>query len=844
MTTTRDPTPAAWAKLTEEGSLPLADHGTDVAAVMDALLSSGWRSILERAAGRDLTQTEIETLLALTFLHDVGKTNRGFWRRQFEGSAHIGHTSLVLTLASIDAARAECDRLRAFGADPLLATLSHHGRPVLEAPTGSHDWVWAASGDYDPIQGLRDLLDQAQRRHPQAFEDLDPTDLPPRAVSLFAGLLTLADWIGSDQRLFPLDGVTGEDRRLRSDRTAREVVRARGLHDASALIPAVSDCSFAEAFGVETPREAQVRSGEMSLGTLCILETETGSGKTEAAIWRFLKLLAAGEVDGLYFALPTRTSAVQMWGRVKRCLDAVFGPDAVPPVLAVPGYLRAGEAEGVREGAFETLWPDRPQDVGEDARWAAEAPKRYLAARVAVGTVDQVLMAGLRVRHAHLRAASLARSLLVVDEVHASDTYMTGVLRGVLANHREAGGHAMLLSATLGSTACHALMTAGRGAGPSLQAACAVPYPALHGSDAGTTLVRTDGRCKKVALTLLGVIDAPEAIAEHALAAARTGARVLVIRNTVDGAVAVQRALEALAGGVAHLFALGGVQALHHGRFAAEDRRLLDAAIEAAFGKGRDVGTGLVAVGTQTLEMSLDLDADLMITDLAPVDVLLQRLGRLHRHAKRSRPAGFEAAAAFVATPAGRNLSPYLGRVPRRHGLGPSGETGQGVYANLVSIEATLRLLEDLAQRGSPLVVPEDNRRLVEMATHPEVLDAISKELGWEAFTTRFEGRLLSERQLAGCHSLDLGRPFSELDPFPEDEAIRTRLDQDDWRVELEDRPIGPFGAPISALTIPGWMAKGLTLDAPIRATPTAKGIEVTVGERRFDYDRFGLHGS
>ena len=160
MTMTRDPISAAWAKLTEEGSLPLADHGTDVAAVMEALLSSGWRSILERAAGRDLTRPEIETLLALTFLHDVGKTNRGFWRRQFEESAPIGHTSLALTLASIDAARAECDRLGAFGADPLLATLSHHGRPVLDAPTGSQDWVWAASGDYDPIHELRGLLDQ------------------------------------------------------------------------------------------------------------------------------------------------------------------------------------------------------------------------------------------------------------------------------------------------------------------------------------------------------------------------------------------------------------------------------------------------------------------------------------------------------------------------------------------------------------------------------------------------------------------------------------------------------------------------------------------------------------
>ena len=295
-------------------------------------------------------QTEIETPLALSFLHDVSKTNRGFWRRQFEGGAQIGHTSVVLTLASIDAAHAEFDRLGAFGADPLLATLSHHGRPVLEAPTGSHDGVWAASGDYDPIQELRGFLDQAQHHDPQALEDLDPTDLPPRAVSLFTGLLTLADWVGSDQRLFPLDGVSGDDRRLRSDRTAREIVRARGLHDASALIPAASDCSFAAAFDVETPREPQVQSGEMSLGTLCVLETETGSGKTEAAIWRFLRLLAAGEIDGLYFARPTRTSAVQMWGHVKRCLDAVL----------IPPWVGGSFERGLR------AWKGRETTGGDD----------------------------------------------------------------------------------------------------------------------------------------------------------------------------------------------------------------------------------------------------------------------------------------------------------------------------------------------------------------------------------------------------------------------------------------------------------------------------------------------
>src|SRR5690606_3519381 len=132
----------------------------------------------------------------------------------------------------------------------------------------------------------------------------------------------------------------------------------------------------------------------------------------------------------------------------------------------------------------------------------------------------------------------------------------------------------------------------------------------------------------------------PVALAAQALDAARAGARVLVIRNTVGDAVATRQALAQLAPDAPEPFRLGGVGTLHHGRFAREDRRRLDTAVEAALGKDAPRAGGLVLIGTQTLEISLDLDADLLITDLCPIDVLLQRIGRLHRH-ERARPAGF-----------------------------------------------------------------------------------------------------------------------------------------------------------------------------------------------------------
>ncbi|CAI8057916.1 CRISPR-associated endonuclease/helicase Cas3 [Geodia barretti] len=175
------------------------------------------------------------------------------------------------------------------------------------------------------------------------------------------------------------------------------------------------------------------------------IESETGSGKTEAALWRFAHMYEAGLVDGLYFALPTRSAAVQIHERVERFIRNLF-PRGVPPVvLAVPGYEPGVDASSVAMQDYEPWWEDRHDD---DRPWASKSPKRYLAAQIAVGTVDQAMMCALQVKNAHMRAACLARNLLVVDEVHASDTYMSVVLEALINAHVRAGGYALLMSAT------------------------------------------------------------------------------------------------------------------------------------------------------------------------------------------------------------------------------------------------------------------------------------------------------------------------------------------------------------------------------------------------------------
>ena len=424
------------------------------------------------------------------------------------------------------------------------------------------------------------------------------------------------------------------------------------------------------------------------------------------------------------------------------------------------------------------------------------------------------MMGALKVRHSHMRAACLARNLLVVDEVHASDTYMRAIIEALLDAHTASGGYALLMSATLGSAARHSLLSRGprRIAAdlPTPDEAEAILYPAIvTGGPMGevVTGVASSASGKNVTVYAISAMRDFADVSRRALAAARDGAKVLVIRNTVNFAIETQQALleEADAGDRALLFACRGFPTLHHGRFAAEDRKLLDAAVEGQVGRDRDEG-GRVVVGTQTLEQSLDIDADLLITDLCPVDVLLQRTGRLHRHDRPgARPAGFETAACVVLTPEGEDLSSFLTRGPNRNGLGP----GAFVYEDLRILEATRRLVQDFSDTGEPWQIPAMNRMLVERATHPAKLQDLVNAMGedWVAHANDVAGATIAEGLTArnaiirrDCSLLDREVAFGSVE-----ERIRTRLGDEGVTVTFEPPPASPFddGLPIPQVSIP-----------------------------------------
>ena len=580
---------------------------------------------------------------------------------------------------------------------------------------------------------------------------------------------------------------------------------------------------------------------------LVIVESETGSGKTEATLWRFARMYEAGLVDGLYFALPTRAAAVQIHGRIKKFIASLFPDQHRPPVvLAVPGYEPDEDAQ---EAALQwyKVWWDRHYD--NERPWASENPKRYLAAQIAVGTVDQAMMGALKVKHAHMRAACLARNLLVVDEVHASDTYMSAVLEALLGAHLDAGGYALLMSATLGSVARRRWLSVGSSGlndTPSMNEAIHAPYPAVSTITPGGERVAVAGENnqeKTVGIEAAPEVQDFEAVAHRALTAARAGAKVLVIRNTVTYALNMQQAVEhaAAVGDRSLLFACQGTSTLHHGRFAAADRRLLDRQVEISFGKTRESG-GRVVVGTQTLEQSLDIDADLLITDLCPVDVLLQRIGRLHRHPRRDRPRGYDKPACVVLTPGGTDLSPLLTRRADANGLGPHGF----VYRDLRILEATRRLIDEHREWR----IPEMNRMLVERATHPDALETIVLEMGegdWRVHANSVEGGEIAEGQTAGSAIIRRDQSFfrdnHDMLFGTAEERIRTRLGDEGIDVELDPQPPSPFDSSgrVARMTVPVRWLGGVTVDGPVAPVESNGGFTFRIGDRAFRYDRLGL---
>ncbi len=395
---------------------------------------------------------------------------------------------------------------------------------------------------------------------------------------------------------------------------AQVAIAAAGLHHAIPRADAVILRNEAK----PRPMQQAVRKVDLPEGpTLAIMEDATGSGKTEAALMLASRMIANRKGDGLFFALPTMATSNAMLARVEKVATELFS-----------GRPSLGLSHGrARQNAqFQAILGNDGSDPGEPVtcgQWLADDRRRILLADIGVGTIDQALLAVLPTRFNTLRLWALSNRILIVDEAHSHDPFMEEELRSLLRFHAMLGGSAIMMTATLpGKMRDGCTEAFQRGLGmrrPSRIEGDAYPQLPVVSRQVGTSApAPVPATCRNVAVTRADAGRAMELIQEGV----EQGAACVWVRNAVDDAIAAVQELESK----------GIPVDLLHARFMVADRLCKEEALQARFGRVRTGHRGGVLVATQVVEASLDMDFDLMISDLAPIGSLIQRAGRLWRH--------------------------------------------------------------------------------------------------------------------------------------------------------------------------------------------------------------------
>lgn len=691
---------------------PLLCHMLDVAHVTrlmwDRALTGPQRQRIAKALG--LEESDAATWVAFwAGLHDLGKASPAFQTQLQESRDKWVKEQDALLVAGW---------LRAAGLETRGASWAPHGAISLlflryllpeqycaperlaeqvAAIVGAHHGLFFTNRQLDTFSrpeliGEGKWIEVQDRLASLVAQALDVPRLVPTGIlsdgdaMTIAGLISVADWIGSNVSYFPLAGVINSaPSPLSLSRYASDSQRraAHALDDVRWDHIDLFDqpMTFAQLFPNKSPRAVQ--SAVISLSEqldgpgLVIIEVPMGEGKTEAAMYLADHWSVRLSQRGVYFALPTQATSNQMFGRVKAYLDQRFKDRELVNLHLAHGmaalsdqYERLHERENVAEAAvFDEGGQQQEDDAERGAVLAAEwfvAPKRTLLSPYGVGTIDQALLAVLQVKHLFVRLFGLGGKTIIMDEVHAYDTYMSTLLERLLEWLGALGAPVALLSATLPSKRRDELLAAyARGAGWAAPSFTNEPYPRVtyvSQSLSGCIPIATTAKARTLAVRWvdgsLPTDDQPDFALAHELAhTLRKGGCAAVICNTVRRAQDMYRALEQaftqLPDNARPELRLLHAQLPYDERHAREDAVLADYGLSADGKRNPNRPKRSVLVSTQVIEQSLDLDFDLMVSDLAPIDLLLQRAGRIHRHEENEprRPDGLREPTLWICQP-------------------------------------------------------------------------------------------------------------------------------------------------------------------------------------------------
>ena len=643
-----------WGKASKETDSPawhlLPYHCLDVAAV-GWLLFDPQKSLCQRLS----KQLKVDPVWLQSWfcfclmLHDLGKFARAFQNLvpdispqlvPYRGECiySIRHDSLgfLLWKKQLTKRLINSGLIKPIPESWLEIVCGHHGQPPKRNPQGLLQHFQLE----DELAAEKYVSDLIAWWQPDLtpLSKIDKHELRAASWQL-AGIAVLADWLGSNQDVFqyhaepiPLQrywveiALTRAPEAVTLTRWSQQGIAP--FHTVQQQFPFITQTTPLQRYGAERP-----------LGTgpqLFILEDVTGSGKTEAAMVLAHRLMAAGLAKGVYVALPTMATANAMYERMAKSYRAMFASEVTPSLVLAHGAARLSD-DFIESVALSRQADDRSYKKDEQSAsaycnaWLADNRKKALLADVGVGTIDQALLCVLPARHQSLRLLGLSDKVLLVDEVHAYDPYMRRLLTALLEAHARQGGSAILLSATLPHTLRQELLK-GFAVGLGLNAPETKhdDYPLVSHFLGETGLheqpVETRDQVRRH-VDVVRLADEGQAI-ELIHKSISYGRSICWVRNTVKD---TRSAFDQLA---QQPWMETEKLTLFHSRFAMVDRQRIESDVLARFGtaSGRDQRQGQVLIATQVVEQSLDLDFDLMISDLAPIDLLIQRAGRLQRH--------------------------------------------------------------------------------------------------------------------------------------------------------------------------------------------------------------------
>lgn len=711
-----------WAKTTKDGTpgISVLDHCLNVGCMAEALLA--------------LLPPQLHSLIpgaaALAALHDVGKVSPGF---QVKSEAWLVQHSLRERALAEGWSMPPFDHARVSQSTVQQLLCSAELYPWAAAVGAHHGWVKGErvnvreQWEEERVRLAKFLIEQFG-----SLPDHTPTDA---AIWFVAGLITVAGWIGSDEEHFPQDVCWDvEERRKRALAVLTRInwrsVRTKQLNGFNDLFPEIPQANSLQTASLQIIREPGVY----------IIEGPMGYGKTEAALAAAYQLITDGNATGLYFALPTQVTSNRIHLRVE---------PYVRRISAHPAEVRLAHSASwlVESDLPPKLYPASPdiearEHVHAGRSWFASA-KRSLLVPFGVGTIDQALLGIVAAKHFFVRQFGLAGKVVVLDEVHTYDLY-TGTLIGQLVKRLlELQCTIIILSATLTEKRRRELL------GAADTQALSTAYPLVSGV-ASSLMERGCTPPPSKTIRIRNLSGAPPV--EEAVERASRGECLLWIRNTVDEAQETYRALRSTN------FQGGPSIALLHSRFPFFRREQLEEDWMNRLGKDSTKRPdGCVLVATQVAEQSVDIDADLLITDLAPTDMLLQRLGRLWRHERPFRPCS--KAEVWIQMPALEDAALRdANEKELRKALGKSAR----IYAPYV----LLRSLQEWRSRAA-ITVPDDIRLILE-ATYADQIAA--EPSAWQELQKQLEEKKQEMAHLALGATAIWSNP-----PLPDDEGIQTR---------------------------------------------------------------------